>query len=62
MVSADKNAAEGFEQVTQGLSNLNATMDAFIEELGSGGANLDKLNLTRLQEAVFSDDALFAKF
>ncbi|WP_017470937.1 hypothetical protein [Amphibacillus jilinensis] len=60
MVSADKNAAEGFEQVTHGLSNLNTTMDAFIEELGSGGANLDKLNLTRLQEAVFSDDALFA--
>ncbi|MBM7539828.1 hypothetical protein [Amphibacillus cookii] len=60
MVSADEKAAKGFKEVTRGLSNLNATMDAFIEELGSGGTNLDKLNLTRLQEAVFSDDALFA--
>ncbi|WP_017473140.1 hypothetical protein [Amphibacillus jilinensis] len=59
IVSADQNASTGFNKVTQDLSVLSSTIDAFLDELGSGGANLEKLNVNNLYQAMFKDQKLF---
>ncbi|MCR6105011.1 hypothetical protein HXA34_01765 [Salipaludibacillus agaradhaerens] len=61
MVSADSEAAANFEEVTKGFVTLSTTIDSFKGDLGKGGANLESLDIEKLNSLMFKDDALYTR-